>query len=144
MEPTNAFTAMAMATKPTAASRPAKAAKATVLPDGSGFFTATIGAPKKSAPRPGTNRSPPQRHNPQTAASGVPRAAGNHPERQNDGNRTQQYSKPVKGGGLAERQPAPQPHANSRDARSGLEGAMAGLADQLHPRGRPKSTQRRK
>lgn len=84
-----------------------------------------------------------QRHNPQTAASGVPRVTKAHPERQLDGTRTQQYSAPVRKGGLAERQSSPAPHANSRDARSGLEGAMAGLADQLHPRTRPKATQRR-
>lgn len=140
MEPTNAFMAMAVATKP---------AKAAVTVASSSRVTA---APTLPPPKPRRIEQPArqmgktaaQKVNPVTAASGVPRAMRTHPERQNDGNRTQQYSKPVKGGGLAERQPAPQPHANSRDARSGLEGAMAGLADQLHPRGRPKSTQRRK
>lgn len=134
MEPTNAFMAMAVATKP---------AKAAAAPTRSPRPVAGTPTQRRDATT-SPGRSPQPKPNPATAASGVPRAMRSHPERQNDGNRTQQYSKPVKGGGLAERQPAPQPHANSRDARSGLEGAMAGLADQLHPRGRPKSTQKRR
>jgi hypothetical protein len=138
MEPTNAFTQMAMASKPAKAAQPPMR-----HPELRGRITVT---PAKPAPRQGTNRSSPPapKQNPQTAVSGVPRAAKAHPERQLDGNRTQQFSKPVKKGGLAERQSSPAPHANSGDSRSGLEGAMAGLADQLHPRGRPKATMRKR
>lgn len=136
MEPTNAFTAMALATKPAKAAQPPMR-----HPELRGRITAD-----KPAPRPGTRspQAPGPKHNPQTAVSGVPRPTKAHAERQNDGNRTQQYSAPVKKGGLAERLSSPAPHANSRDSRSGLEGAMAGLADQLHPRTRPKSTVRKR
>lgn len=63
-------------------------------------------------------------------ASGVPRMVSRG-VRQMDGNRSPEYSKPVKGGGLAGRDPVP-----NRASDSGIEKAMQAQADQLHPRGK--------
>lgn len=92
--------------------------------------------PSKSVP---AGRSSTPKSNPSTAVSGVPRQSANG-QRQLDGNRTAEMTKPVKKGGLAERQAAPTRSAQA--GGSGMESAMASLADQLHPRGRPKITKK--
>lgn len=118
------------------------AVKATITPtpapkqasSPSGARPSTAG---KAATAPAAGRS--TNHNPKTAATGVPRQTG-WTERQLDGNRSPVMSKPVRKGGLAERQAAPD---RSRSAGgSGMEASMAALADQLHPRKRPKSTRK--
>lgn len=112
MTETNAFIAMAKASKAPAA-KPAQATPRERAPRGLG------NAPmRETVPRP------------DVAKSGVPRQVGSG-ERQLDGSRTPTFSQPVKKPGLAERQPAPK-----RSGGSGLEDAMGGLADQLHPRSR--------
>lgn len=96
-----------------------------VKPDGSGSFVATINTTPRKAP---PQVRQPQRVDPNTARNGVPRQVGPG-ERQLDGTRTPTFSPPVKKGGLAAREAAP---ARSSGG-SGLESAMASLADQLHP-----------
>lgn len=101
------------------------------LPDGSGAFVATIGTTR---PKPKEAASPsrsPQFQTPSklTNAGGVPRQVGAG-ERQLDGTRSPEFSQPQRKPGLSERQPAP----SASSGGSGLESAMADLADQLHPR----------
>lgn len=86
--------------------------------------------PAKPA-EPAARTSPFQRPNPQTNAGRVPRPVGQG-ERQLDGTHTPTFDQPQKKPGLAERQPAPQ--RSAQQGGSGLESAMATLADQLHPR----------
>lgn len=92
---------------------------------------------KRPQPSP-TSRSPQfQKPNPATNAGGVPRMTGPG-TRQLDGSRTATFEAPQKHPGMAERQPAPQ--RSAQQGGSGLESAMATLADQLHPRRqRPRS-----
>lgn len=147
---TNAFNdpaTMAKATSPTPAGpahrghAPAKppqpahprGSPASALPDGGGPKS------KRAPPQPAARHG---RVDANTAVSGVPKGVAGHSQRQLDGNRSQQFTPPVKRGGLAERLSSPKPHPASNDRMSGLEGAMHAEADRLHPRSRPKATKR--